>query len=177
MRRLFNLTVCALCVSITMLLQAILTQSPHFWADSTAWPPMIRIEHKNQQAEAELCHSLLSILFSVVWQERDTMSQNISSAMRATSIYPLPPPIIYSKLCTDRICMKMITYLGQIPLWYVYQGEKSKKRIPVIFVRLGGGAKNFVGKEGKNACASYFGHILFISSWIKVVSKANVRST
>ena len=30
---------------------------------------------------------------------------------------------------------------------------------------------------GKNACATYFGHISVISSWIRVVSKANVNST
>ena len=31
--------------------------------------------------------------------------------------------------------------------------------------------------EGKNSCATYSGHIFLISSWIRVVSRANVNST
>ena len=48
---------------------------------------------------------------------------------------------------------------------------------PLIFNAIQGGPEMTIKGGDKNACATYFGDISVISSRIRVVSKANVKST
>ena len=52
----------------------------------------------------------------------------------------------------------------------------SEAKLPALTLYRRGPELTIQG-GGKNACATYFGHISVISSRIRVVSKANVKST